>query len=75
MIERCLPYSRFLAKRAVHNKSGEISPKPDRGPFAFWGIAMCLPGIIIGAYTAKYVAKFLEDCDIYSYSDDLDFDD
>lgn len=36
---------------------------------------MCLPGIIIGAYTAKYIAKFLEFSDIYSYSDDQDFDD
>lgn len=75
MIERCLPNSRFLAIRTVHNSSGEISPKPDRSPFTFWGIAMCLPGIIIGAYTAKYIAKFLEFSDIYSYSDDQDFDD
>lgn len=75
MLRNCGQYQRLVIKRTAYNSFGGFTPKPKRDRFTNWGLAICIPCIMVGAYIAKYLAKFLEVSEIYSYRDEKDFDD
>lgn len=75
MLRNSYRHPRLFIKRTAYNSTGGFTPKPKRDRFTYWGLAICVPCIMAGAYIAKQFANFLEKTEIYSYRDERDFDD
>ena len=55
----------------VYTKSGAINNMPERTEFySFKIIGMIFPGLLSGAFFAKWLAEFMEENDIFIPSDD-----
>ena len=61
----------FQEANKVFTETGAILPKPTRIRFAFIKVlAVILPGLYIGAHTAKTMAIYLEENDLFVPTDD-----